>query len=121
MTRVQVMELVRYYQAGVLNTAFGLGGYALLVWLGTGRYGAQAIAHVLGMGFNYVTYTRHVFRDSQAAKTRFVLSYAGNYLMGLACLAAVSRIVRDPYLAGVACAFGVSVLNYFVLRHLVFR
>ena len=116
----RVRELWRYYQAGAVNTAFGLGAYALLVWLGVNMYAAQAIAHVAGVAFNYLTYTRHVFRDAKPAKLRFLLSYAGNYLMGLAALAAVASVVRSPYLAGLIAAVIVSIVNYFILKHWAF-
>lgn len=117
----RVIELVRYYQAGIVNTLFGLGAYAALVWAGMGIYPAQLLSHLLGMGFNYVTYSRHVFKDAGPAKTRFVISYAINYLLSLATLAIVARFIANPYLAGFAASFAVSVVNYFALKHVVFR
>ena len=119
-TRKQAVELWRYYQAGIVNTAFGLLLYSLLVRLGLNIFVAQLIAHLCGVGFNYLTYSRHVFRDARPARGRFVLSYAGNYLVGLATLAVISRFVSSPYLAGVIAAGFVSVVNYFALKHLVF-
>ncbi|MCW1429331.1 GtrA family protein [Novosphingobium sp. JCM 18896] len=120
LSRARVAELWRYYQAGIVNTAFGLGAYWLLVWLGLNMFVAQLISHTMGVAFNYLTYSRHVFRDAQPAKLRFVLSYAGNYLAGLATLWAVSQFVANPYLAGLVAAVIVSVVNYFALKHLVF-
>lgn len=117
----RVVEIVRYYQAGILNTLFGLGAYALLVHFGLGRYAAQAIAHVAGMAFNYLSYSRHVFRDAGPAKMRFVVSYGINYLAGLTTLALVSRVIASPYIAGFLTTFIVSVGNYFVLKLVVFR
>lgn len=117
----RVIEIVRYYQAGIINTAFGLAAYALLVWLGFGIFAAQAIAHVAGMAFNYITYSRHVFRDAGPAKTRFVVSYAINYLMSVATLAIVSRFIANPYGSGFVSAFLVSIANYFALKFVVFR
>ncbi|RZJ99499.1 MAG: GtrA family protein [Novosphingobium sp.] len=119
-SRDRLFELWRYYQAGVINTAFGLGAYWLLVWLGLNMFVAQLISHTLGVGFNYLTYTRHVFRDAAPAKLRFALSYAGNYLVGLATLWVVAQFVINPYLAGLVAALIVSVVNYFALKHLVF-
>jgi putative flippase GtrA len=118
--RARLVELWRYYQAGAVNTAFGLGAYALLVCLGVNMYAAQAIAHVAGVAFNYLTYSRHVFRDAKPAKARFVVSYGFNYLLGLGALAAVAQVIASPYLAGLVAAVIVSVLNYFVLKHLIF-
>lgn len=117
----RLVEVVRYYQAGIVNTLFGLGAYAALVRLGFNIYAAQAIAHVLGMAFNYLTYSRHVFRDAGPAKTRFVLSYAVNYLLSVATLALVARVIANPYGAGFLSAFIVSVVNYFALKLIVFR
>jgi putative flippase GtrA len=113
-------ELWRYYQAGVINTLFGFGLYALFVGAGLNMYVAQVIAHMLGVAFNYLTYSRHVFRDATPAKGRFALSYLGAYGLGVAVLALVSQWVASPYLAGAVATVIVSLVNYFALRHLVF-
>jgi putative flippase GtrA len=110
----------RYYQAGIVNTLFGYGLYALFVAVGFNMYLAQITAHIMGVIFNYFTYSRHTFHDLSGSKLRFGLSYLGNYLIGLACLATVSIAVRSPYLAGSISVFIVSVINFFVLKHLVF-
>ncbi|MFS0735453.1 GtrA family protein [Sphingomonas sp. 1P06PA] len=120
LSRDRLSELWRYYQAGIVNTAFGLGAYSLFVWLGLDMYLAQFIAHCLGVAFNYLTYSRHVFRGTGPAKLRFLLSYAANYVVGVAALAAVAQFVASPYLAGFIAAFIVSVANYFALKHFVF-
>lgn len=116
-----VERVWRYYQAGIVNTAFGYGLYALFVAIGLNMYLAQIIAHVLGVAFNYFTYSRHAFHDSQASKGRFVASYAVNYLLGLAALAAAAQVIASPYLAGLIAVLVVSLINYFILRHWVFR
>jgi putative flippase GtrA len=120
-SRERLSEIWRYYQAGLINSAFGFGAYALLVWLGLNLFVAQLLAHLAGMGFNYLTYSRHVFRDAAPARVRFVISYAVNYLVGLATLYLCSRVIASPYLAGFASIVIVSVINYFALKHLVFH
>ena len=121
LSRERGLEIFRFLVAGVLNTAFGYGLYAGLIWLGLDRYAAQAIGYVLGTGFNYFTYSRGVFSDAGPAKMRFALSYAGNYLINLAGLKLASHFIADPYLAGAVTTFAVVVLNYAVLKRLVFR
>lgn len=116
-----IKEIVRFYQAAIINTAFGISAYALLVWLGFNIYAAQAIAHVMGMTFNYFTYSRHVFRGAAPAKIRFILSYAIYYVVNLAVLATLAQFIASPYIAGIVAALLVSLLNYFALKHLVFR
>lgn len=118
---VQLIEIWRYYQAGIVNTVFGLACYAALVRIGMDIYAAQLISHLMGMTFNYVTYSRHVFRDAAPAKVRFVVSYAVNYIVSLGTLAAVSQVISSPYLAGIVTTAVVSVLNYIALKFMVFR
>lgn len=113
-------RLWRYYQAGIVNTLFGYGVYALLLTLGVWMYAAQLIAHVLGVAFNYFSYSRHVFHDSRASKLRFVASYGFNYLLSLASLAAIAQVIRSPYVAGAIAILFVSLVNYFILKNLVF-
>ena len=113
-------QLVRYYQAGIVNSLFGYGLYAFFVAIGFNMYVAQIVAHAIGVAFNYLTYSRHAFRGSRANKSRFILSYVGNYFLGLATLAGTSIFIRSPYLAGFIALVVVSAVNYFVLKHLVF-
>lgn len=121
LSRAQWLELFRYYQTGIVNLAFGLGCYMLLVWAGMNIYAAQLTSHLLGMAFNYITYSRHVFRGSAPAKLRFVMTYGANYCVNLAVLAFIAQFVVSPYVAGAITALIVSVINYFALKFLVFR
>lgn len=113
-------QFIRYYQAGILNTAFGYALVALLLAIGVNVYIAQFLAHTAGVAFNYFTYSRHAFR-SNGMIGRFLLSYIGNYLVGLAALATTLQFIRSPYVAGLLVIVFVSFINYFVLKHLVFR
>ena len=87
----RLAQIWRYYQAGILNAAFGFGLFALFVRLGVNLYVAQIVAHVIGVAFNYVTYSRHVFREAGPAKLRFATSYAVNYAISLAVAGAARR------------------------------
>lgn len=114
-------QLIRFYQAAAINTAFGFGVYALMIRLGVNLYVAQIVAQVLGVTFNYFTYSRHVFRDREASKQSFLLAYVGNYLINLVLLALFARVVSSAYLAGLAATIAASLVNYLALRSLVFR
>jgi putative flippase GtrA len=116
----RLIELWRYGQAGVVNAAFGFLTFSLFVWLGANIFVAQILATIIGIAFNYVTYSRHVFRDAQPAKLRFAISYAFNYAVSLAALAVASKLVHSPYLAGLIAIVATAIVNYFALKHLVF-
>lgn len=113
-------RVLRYYQAGIVNTAFGYGLYALLVWAGLSPYLAQLLAHVTGVAFNYVTYSRFAFPDARAAKVRFAVFYVVTYALSAALLAVALQFFDSPYVAGLAAALVASVVNYFILRQFVF-
>jgi putative flippase GtrA len=114
-------QLLRYYQAGVVNTVFGYGCYAALLWLGLDMFIAQLISHTLGTLFNYFTFSRYAFVGEAGSPMRFVASYAGNYILSLAVLWALSQVIASPYIAGFLSIVVVSVINYVVLKRFVFR
>lgn len=114
-------QLIRFYQAALVNTAFGFGIYALLVWLGVNLYLAQIAAQVLGVTFNYFTYSRHVFRDRRGGRLPFIGAYLTNYLVNLGLLAVFDRVTTNDYLAGAAATLCASLVNYLALKHVVFR
>ena len=114
-------QLFRYYQAGIVNTAFGYGAFALLVWLGLNIYVAQILAHIAGTAFNYLTYSRYVFADGSRARGRFILSYAVNYLLSVAALFGFEQVVTSPYLSGFLAVVLVSAINFLILKRFVFR
>lgn len=113
-------RIARYYQAGIVNTLFGYGLYALLVALGLNIYLAQLLAHVLGVVFNFITYSRYTFADQAASKFRFVLSYGMNYLLSFAFLWSFEQLVESPYISGLLAVIVVSLINFLVLKKLVF-
>jgi putative flippase GtrA len=114
-------RLWRYYQTGLVNTLFGYAAFALLVALGLNMYVAQITAHVAGVSFNYVTYSRYAFRDRLPSKSAFIASYAGNYMMSLFFLWAAARFIASAYASGAIAILCTSLINYFVLKSLVFR
>lgn len=116
----RLREIWRYYQAGIVNTAFGFGLFALFVRLGLNIFVAQILVQVVGATFNYVTYSRHVFRDAAPAKLRFAIAYLLNYLAGLVALAVAARLIRSPYGAGLAAVLAMSLINYVALKRMVF-
>ena len=114
-------RLWRYYQAGIVNMLFGLAIYSIFVKVGFNIYLAQLLAHILGVAFNYFTYSRHTFHDMDGSRSRFILSYGGNYLLSLATLALFEQFIESPYLNGLLTVVIVSAINYLVLRKFVFK
>ena len=114
-------ELWRYYGVGVVNTAFGYGLFAGLVWLKLNLFVAQIVAHLCGMAFNYVMFRMHVFRGVRPKIWAYIGAYAFNYGLGLTFLALLHRFVASSYLAGFLAMLAASLVNYIVLKLFVFR
>ena len=104
----------------MLNAAFGYGVYALLLMAGLNLFVAQILAHLMGMGFNYFMFRRHVFKDSRAAVGPYIGAYAVNYGLSLFTLAGLSRVLASDYLAGFLSVVFVALVNFAVLKFLVF-
>lgn len=114
-------QVLRYYQAGIVNTLFGYGSYAALVWLSLDMFVAQLVSHVLGTLFNYFTFSHYAFAGDAGSPLRFVASYAVNYLLSLGVLWGLSRVIASPYLAGLVAIVIVSAINFVILKRFVFR
>lgn len=119
--RSEWMQLARYYFAGILNMFFAYILFAVFLQMGVQVYVAQALGYVLGVMFNYLTYTRIAFLGMHGSKLPFVASYIGNYLLGLLFLWLALKAVPSPYIAGLLVTIALSLLNYLVLRKWVFR
>lgn len=115
-----IHELWRFYQAAVINTAFGYGLFALLIAVHVPLFVAQAIAFASGACFNYIVYSRHVFRTGERARMRFAAAYGVNYLVNLGLLWLFSRVVPNAYISGGTASLVASLINYFALKYAVF-
>lgn len=118
--RARFAEIWRYAQGGLVNAAFGFALFSVLVWAGLNLFLAQMLSTLISVIFNYTVYKKHVFRDALPAKMKFIGSYISNYLVSLMTLAAAATIFPSPYLCGVISIVTAAIINYFLLRYLVF-
>jgi putative flippase GtrA len=119
--KARFVELCRYYGVGVINTAFGYGLFAALVWLKLNPFVAQIIAHLCGMVFNFTLYRLHVFPGHQPRIGPYIATYAVNYALSVAALKALLMAIASPYVAGFASIVVVSAINYLLLKTFVFN
>lgn len=106
---------------GVLNTAFGYGCFALLLWLGL-HYGLAALlSTVLGVLFNFRTTGRLVFSSRDNGRLgRFIgvaaVIYATN-LLGLR-LGLMSGV--GPFAMGAVLLLPLAFLSYYLQDRFVY-
>ena len=114
-------ELWTYYKVAFFNTIFGLSVFYMLIFIGLNLFVAQFLGTCAGVLFNYYNYRRHVFRDTKPSRVRYLMAYAFNYGLGVPSLFIWHKVVGSPYIAGFCSTILVSLVNYFVLKFLVFH
>ena len=114
-------QLTLFVLVGVLNTLFGYGCYALLVWLGL-HYGLAALlGTVLGVLFNFRTTGRFVFQNhDNRLLGRFILVYAVGYGVNFAGLWALQKLDLDPYEGGALLLAPSALLTFLLQKRYVF-
>ena len=111
----------RYIAVGLLNTTFGYGSYALLIFIGLHYAWASLIATVWGVLFNFFTTGRIVFRNSDNNRLfKFFLVYGVVYILNLAGLAFLDSLRVDLYLAGLVMVPPAAIIAYMLNRRFVF-
>jgi putative flippase GtrA len=115
-------EVVRFLLTGGLNTAFGFGLYALLVYAGMAAPLALAAATVAGVLFNFVSFGTLTFRRLDSRRLpRFLVAYAAIYGFNLLLLEAVQRYAgTGPILGQLLCLAVVAPTAYLVLKTQVY-
>jgi putative flippase GtrA len=114
-------QLSLFVLVGVLNTLFGYGCYALLVWLGL-HYGLAALlGTVLGVLFNFRTTGRFVFQNyDNRLFGRFILVYVVGYGANVAGLWALQKIGLDAYKGGALLLAPSALLTFSLQKRYVF-
>jgi len=111
----------RYIVVGMINTAFGYGVYALLLYVGLHYAIASLIATVLGVIFNFFTTGRIVFRNSDNGRLfRFFIVYGLVYVFNIAGLSIMASLKVDLYRAGLVMVPPAAILAYILNRRFVF-
>ncbi|PWV42122.1 polysaccharide biosynthesis protein GtrA [Achromobacter xylosoxidans] len=107
---------------GTLNTAFGYGCFALLMWLGMHYTAALLLATVVGVLFNFKTLGKLVFGQQGAQRLwRFVATYAICYGFNLALVKLFLLLGIGAYVGGALALVPVALLSFYLNRIFVFR
>ncbi len=115
---------IGFVAAGGAATVVNYSIFASLYWAGMFYLVASAIGYVAGIAVSFVINRRLVFRSSGSkAKEvpRYVLAYLAALAVQLLLLEVLVRLGLDPLIANAVALAIVVVLNFFVIRRVVFR
>lgn len=119
---VSTPRLIRFFLVGGVNTLFGYGAYALLLFIGFHYAWAALLGTIAGVTFNFFTTGRLVFdRSTSGGWFRFVAVYAVVYLLNVAALWVLERFGINPYVSGLILIVPMACVSYLLMRRFVFR
>lgn len=115
-------QLIRYLIAGSINTLFGLLIYTFFLKVGFPYQYAFAFAFSLGGAFNYITYSKGVFKSGNIGTPfRYVINYLFMYLLTVFFTYLGVQYGFDEFNIGIISMISVAALNFIVLKFIVFK
>jgi putative flippase GtrA len=114
-------EFFSFVAIGALNTCFGYCIYAFMIFLGYQPPLALLMANGLGIGFNFLTFGKIVFKNFDWKRApHFLVIYSINYLANIWMLSVVQRYIPSPYVAYLIVLPISVIFLYFSLRRFAF-
>lgn len=118
---VSTPRLIRFFIVGAVNTVFGYGAYALLLFMGLHYAWAALLGTVAGVIFNFFTTGRLVFdRSTSGGLLRFASVYAVIYVLNVAALWVLDGFGINPYVSGLILIVPMACVSYLLMRRFVF-
>ena len=115
-------KFILFLIVGLVNTGFGYGLFALLIYLKVHYALASLLANILGIIFNFKTTGIIVFRNNNNLLIfRFFLAYGISYFLGLLFLYICNYFQISNYIAGAVWLLPGAIISYFLLKSMVFR
>jgi len=115
-------KFVRFLIVGGINTAFGYGIFALLIFLKVHYAAAALLSTIIGVLFNFKTTGRLVFESKDNSLIfKFVGVYAIIYVINIASLGVFNFFKVDMYLAGAVMLLPMAMLAFVLNKNLVFK
>lgn len=113
---------VRFVLVGIMNSAFGYGCFALLLYLGLHYTAALLLATIVGVLFNFKSTGALVFGSRENRLIfRFIACYAVVYLVNITGIKIFSSQGVAPYISGAILIVPMAVLAFVLNKRFVFN
>jgi len=112
---------LRFLIVGGINTGFGYGMYAGLVYLGVNFAVSNLCSLILGILFSFRTQGALVFKNSERGLFfRYVAMWGLLYLSNTMMIAALMKLGVDAYTAGALAIVPTAAISFFLQKYFVF-
>ena len=118
--RVDV-RFIKFILVGLLNTAFGSGIYAALIYAGLPIWAALLVGNLAGIAFNFFTTGRFVFLDAALVRLpRFVGAYLFCYAINYISIRALVSLHLGAIESQLLMAAPMALLSFYLMSRHVF-
>ena len=116
------IKLVRFFIVSGINTVFGYGLFALLIYLGLNYILASLFATIIGILFNFKTIGLIVFRThNNTLIFRFFGVYGITYLFNVGGLTLLKWAGLVPYTGGAILVVPIGLMGFLLNKTFVFK
>jgi putative flippase GtrA len=115
-------RFIRFLFVGGLNTLFGYGVFALLIFLGLHYVLAVTLGTIIGILFNFKTTGLIVFKSNDNNLIyKFFGVYVVVYVINLVGLRIFNQLNVSNYIAGAVMLLPVAVISFLLMKTFVFN
>jgi len=115
-------EFIRYFVVSLINTIFGYGLYALLIYIDIHYTIASFVATLLGVLFNFKTIGIIVFKcKDNWLIFKFFGVYGITYILGIIGITLFKVVGINEYISGAILTLPMGLLSYFLNKYYVFK
>lgn len=115
-------QFIKFLIVGALNTLFGYGVYAVLIWFGLNYFSALTLSTILGVLFNFKTIGSLVFKSRSNLKIfKFCFVYFFLFAVNVMSVKLLLAYGLNSYFAGALTILPLAMLSFFLNKYFVFR
>ena len=115
-------QVIRFIAVGVVNTLFGYGIYAVLIFVGLHYMNAVLFATIAGVLFNFKTIGHYVFEShDRSLLLKFFMVYGIVYGINIGLIRLFSVWNIDYYTAGFLAIVPCAAVSFILNKRFVFR
>ena len=120
--RMLKQQVIRFIAVGIVNTLFGYGIYAVLIFFGLHYMNAVLFATIAGVLFNFKTIGHYVFESSDSSLlVKFFVVYTVIYGINVGLIRVFSLWSIDYYTAGFLAIVPCAAISFILNKRFVFR
>lgn len=116
----EARRFVLFLAMGAVNTAFGLGAFAVFLWAGCARDLAVVLSTIAGVAFNFRTVGSVFAARGFSRLPHYVAAYAVLMLANIALLRLLVAAGLGAVLAEAIVVIAIAPLSFFIMRWFVF-